>query len=413
MTTTHPNIRRAFATAFAATLFASPLTAGTTSGKAPQLPAPSASAPAVDLLTGEGVSLGGVLFPHVHFNAVYGGTSAHIEHGQGAAHHDPVTDGWTIQGLELGMSGRFGKYVEAFGVLHAFYPAEKPRTLTTELEEYFLKLHSLPGGLEVRGGRMLNRFGLHNPTHQHAWNFVDTNLVDGRILGEHGLRTDGAELSWTPPLPWTSMISVAAGNSGYEAEEEEDEEGHIPAEYEGHGAVFDGSLVTANWTNLWNINDFHSVRIGVSGAWGDNAGGGDSSVYAAHFQYEWRRNGLDAGGDYFRWKTEAMWREFEAAGESGKFDTLDDSGVSCIALYGTSCGQGVVEAGLRYDYLQGVPNAEFQTRHRISPQLTCYLNQQRTAHVRSQYNYDHISGGEGGHSVWLGFGLNWGGAEVR
>ncbi|MEZ5303244.1 MAG: hypothetical protein R3F11_21775 [Verrucomicrobiales bacterium] len=33
--------------------------------------------------------------------------------------------------------------------------------------------------------------------------------------------------------------------------------------------------------------------------------------------------------------------------------------------------------------------------------------------LRLQYNYDLIGGSQSEHSVWLGFGFNWGGREVR
>jgi ABC-type transport system substrate-binding protein len=72
-----------------------------------------------------------------------------------------------------------------------------------------------------------------------------------------------------------------------------------------------------------------------------------------------------------------------------------------------------MEIGLRAEYVQGIDRAGQEERLRISPGLTWYLNDARSAYTRMQYNYD--DGAESGesHGFWVQFGLNWGGAEVR
>ncbi|HSJ01029.1 MAG TPA: hypothetical protein VK956_01195, partial [Verrucomicrobium sp.] len=271
----------------------------------------TANKPEVNWLTGEGVNLGGFLFPHVHFHSVYGGTTAdNVEH-LGAGHHDPQRDGWTIQGFEFGTSLRAGEYVEGFGTYHLYYDRETEEW-DGEFEEWFGKIKNLPGGLELRGGRYLSRFGLANSVHLHGWDYVDTQLVNGRFLGDDGLYTIGGELSWTLPTPWTSFLSVSVGVA---PEHDHDHEGHEHAEealFEAEGALFTDTFVVANWTNQWNYNDFHQFRYGVSGAWGDNEFERTSQIYGVHFEYLWRQNGLESGGSYFRWRTEAMYRRFGA-----------------------------------------------------------------------------------------------------
>ncbi len=395
---------------------------------------PSASPPA-NLFTGEGVSLGKVLFPHLHFNSVYGRTSSKLGHELGGGHHDPVANGWTLQGFEAGLSLRASEYIEGFTTYHGFWENEDPHDYDGKFEEWFGKIRNLPGGIELRGGRYLNRFGIHNAVHIHGWDWVDNSLVFGRFLGDDGQYSIGGEVAWTMPLPWISVLSLSAGEAQTEAHEPEEEAAageDAEPEFEGEGALFADTLVTADWTNLANYSDFHQFRFGLSGAWGNNAWGSSTQIYGLHGQYQWRENGLEAGGDYLRWRTEVLVRrvdaltghlpgeepeEEEAAGEEAHADgqpgSFNDWGLTSSVVYGLGLGSaGVLEAGLRYEFLQGVGNAALSERHRLSPGLTYFVNRQRTAFLRSQYNWDRIDG-ETENSVWFGLGLNWGGPEVR
>lgn len=417
-------------------------------GKRPPAPG-GAEAERMDLWTGEGVNFGGVVFPHFHFQAVYGRTSSDLGHELGAGHHDPVADGWTIQGFEVGASVRWGEHFEGFATYHGYWENEHPNDYGDEFEEWFGKVKNLPGGFEVRGGRYLNRFGLHNATHLHAWNWVDNYLVNGRFLGDDGQYTIGGELTWNLPTAWTSVVSVSVGKAQREAhdhgdhgEGEHEEEGHDDHEealFESDGAYFDDVLTVANWTNAWNLNDFHQFRGGLSGAWGNNVWSETTQVYGAHFQYEWRANGLEPGGAYFRWRTEAMIRDFDAAtgGDHGPEDehegehdhevghehdhdspggrrrSLDDWGWYTSLSYGHPVGAGILEASLRFDWVEDLDEAGWPGRRRISPGVTWYANELRTFYVRGQYNHDRIDGHGEEDSVWIGFGFNWGGPEVR
>jgi len=390
-------------------------------------PAAAAESPATapNLWTGGNVSLGGVLFPHLHFNTVYGGTSFADGGTFTAGHNDPFRDGWTVQGFELGMSGRFGDHVETFAVWHGFWDSGGSHDFDHEWEEYFVKFKDLPGGLEVRGGQFLNRFGLHNAVHYHAWDWADNNLVNGRMLGDDGLYTRGAELTWKLPVPWTSMLGASYGDARGDAHGHgEEEEEHL---IEAEGAAFADDFYTVNWTNVWQVNDFCQWRGGVSGARGDNAWGRTTQLLGAHVQYQWNRNGLERGGDYFRWRAEAIWRdadaltghlpgeeeEHEEEEEAPESASFRDWGLYTSAVYGKALGKGVLEGGVRYDYLDGESDAGLPQRHRVSPVVSYYFNPLRTAYVRGQVNFDDIEDHGGEDSVWLSFGFNWGGPEVR
>jgi len=377
-------------------------------------------------ITGDNISLGGVLFPHIHFNAAYGGSSGDQE-SLAVSHHDPNRDGWTVQGFEFGMSARPTSWLEGFGTVHLSYDSEED-AWEHEFEEWFGKIKDLPFGLELRGGKYLNRFGFQNSLHNHAWDFVDQYLVEGRFLGDDGLTTIGGEVSWTLPVSWTSVLSVSVG-AAPEAEEHHhgggEEEEH---EFEAEGALFDNTFVTANWTNNWDYNDFHQFRFGASGAWGENRWGRTSQVYGIHFEYQHRVNGYEAGGSYFRWRTEAMLRSFDAISghlpgeeheEHEEEDhheapphggSFDEFGMYSSIAYGLDCG---LEFGLRGEFVGGVAEAGLDERFRVSPVVTYYFNKNHTLYLRAQYNYDHSNDFGDEHSVFGQVGFNWGGPEVR
>ena len=365
--------------------------------------------------TGDGVSLGGILFPHLHVQGVYGGSSGD-EGSLAVAHHDPASKGFTLN-LEGGFSLRAGEHIEGF-TTYALRWDDEERTWEHEFEEWFLKLKDLPGGFDLRGGQYLNRFGLQNTYHNHGWDFVDQNLVSGRFLGEEGMATQGGEVTWKLPfesMTFTSLLSVSVGKAvTHDEEEEAVEEGSGPR-FDAEGAGFTDTLVVVNWTNLYRLNDFHSLRAGVSFAHGENAWGRNSSIYGGHAEYQWRANGLEKGGNYFRWRTELMVRDLQAVeAESKRNGSLSEWGASSALVYGLATASvGVFESGLRFDYVQGIDEADLDQRWRLSPALTWYPSESRNLSLRLQYNLDHTDSEGTSHGVWAQIGVNWGGGEIR
>lgn len=371
----------------------------------------------------ETFSIGGLLFPHLHAHSVFGESTG--DPGTLAAgHHDPNNNGLTFQGVELGLSGRFTDWLEAFGTFHLGYN-EPLDEWQHEFEEWFAKIKNIPGGFELRGGKYLNRFGLQNSVHLHGWDWADQYLVTGRFLGEDGLATIGGEVNWLVPLPWTSSLGVSLGTAPDLGHEHDDADHAEEPLYEGEGARFDDLLTTVNWTNQFNYNDFHQFRGGLSGAWGDNLWGRQTAIYGAHIEYQWRQNGFEPGGQYFRWRTEAMLRRFGAvsghlpgeeeedhhdAEEVVRRATLTEAGLYTDFRYGWNSG---LELGLRGEWVEGVSTAGLDERFRLSPGLTYYFKGRRNLMLRVQYNYDHSSDFGDEHSVWAQVGLNFGGSEVR
>src|SRR5690606_35151937 len=80
-----------------------------------------------------------------------------------------------------------------------------------EWEEYFLKLADLPGGFELRGGRMLSRLGFHNATHLHSWTTVDAPMPHSLFLGEDGLALEGGDLSIYMDTEQVTVLTLGFG----------------------------------------------------------------------------------------------------------------------------------------------------------------------------------------------------------
>lgn len=367
-----------------------------------------------DWLTGMDVSLGGKIFPHIHLDTAFGTSS--IDQGElRTGHHDPEQrDAVTFQNVEFGLSGRLDDHNEFF-ITYAGAVADS--RIDPIFEEVFWKFKNLPGGFELRGGRVYNRFGIQNTYHPHGFDWVDQYLVNTRMLGEDSMTTIGAEITWVAPLPWTSQFDLALGV----APKNEDDHGHGheheegAARYAAEEAVFaeDETLIVANWTNVYNYNDFHQYRAGISGAWGENLSGYRTSIYGVHAEYQWRENGFDPGGRYLRVRSEAMFNDYKVEDElvEGRDpESQQDFGAYLSVLYGLGNN---LELGLRGEYVSGNADTAQDSRFRVSPGITWYANDARTLRFRLQYNCDNSNERGTDHAVWAQVSFNWGGPEVR
>lgn len=364
-------------------------------------------------------SFGGVLYPHLHATAAYGDASR--DPAELASHgHDP-NDNFTLQGIDVGLSLKAGEYLEGFANGNFFLDDEDD--WDGEWEEAFLKLVNLPGGFELRGGRMFNRLGRQNAVHLHGWDFVDANLITTRFLGDEGLGTNSVELSWNVPTPFESVLSIAFGETvpheehahGHEEEheegEEEDEEEH---ELEGEEGLFDTDVLSIRYAGIWHYNDFHRLRFGGSFVVGDNHFMRTTTAAGLDFEYGYYENGFEGGGRSLRWRTEVMGREVEYQHEDGDDrGTSEEFGVSTQVIVGLSEDWS---AGLRYGWVEGSDELhELPERHRLSAAVTRHLSfgDHTDGWLRLQVNHeDHEEYGDES-SVWLQFGLNWGVPEVR
>lgn len=388
----------------------------------------------------------GPLTPSLHINAAVGDSSGDVEE-LAVGHHDPSREDGSVQAIEPGLSLRLGQ-LEGFATYAISYGAEEE--WENEWEEAFLKVRDLPGGFEVRGGRMLGRFGYQNARHLHAWSFVDTPLVLGRFLGDHGLWFDGADLTWLhQDIAVTYGVTVGYGKAvghdhdhehgedEHEGEEHaEHEEGDEHAHEDEHGheeeLAFDDEVGSARLFTQRSLDDFRSYESGLSLALGDEEAGRRMTVVGWDFTYAWRQNGLAPGGRSYTWTTEALYRDVEDGGSGHDHDEgeehggdhaeedhdHDHEGLPGGAEFGfyTQFVYSPIHAldlGTRLGYVEGNDDLETGERFQISPAITVYPDPFRRTSIRTQYNYDDLDDGSEEHTVWLQLGLGWGGAEVR
>jgi hypothetical protein len=337
--------------------------------------------------------------------------------------HDPHQNGFTLQALELSLGGAVDPYFTAEA--HIVFSIDSEGETHLELEEAFLTTQALPFGLQVKAGFFLTEFGLINPTHSHAWDWVDQPIILSRLFGGDGLRQAGFRVSWLAPLPWFSQFYVGVQNARGETAVSFLANDEVFGERPIGGRPFvepqvDGPedlLYLVRWENSWELYPAVTSKLGFSALFGPNATGSDGRtiIYGVDLKVLWRPVRNFRGWPFLRWQTEFMQRNYRAAAFAGVIDgvevtldkgTLYDWGVYTQALYGFIHRWA---AGLRFEYATGSGASlggrdvdPFRDeRYRVSPLLVWYASE--FARLRLQYNYDradHLPH-DAAHSVWL------------
>ena len=204
---------------------------------------------------------------------------------QGGA-HDPNRRGFTLQQGELSL----------YGAVDPYFTAETHIVFTpdgVELEEAYGTTQRLPYGLQLKAGYYLTEFGRINPTHPHAWAWLDQPIVNTRMFGGDGLRSPGVQMSWLLPVPFFSQLwgGIQNANQGeYTASFLADEGiGGYPA-VRTDTRNFGDLLYLARWANAWNMGEEWSALLGFSGLFGPNSTGGPARtfIYGTDFTLKWR-----------------------------------------------------------------------------------------------------------------------------
>lgn len=351
--------------------------------------------------------------------------------------HDPRKRGFTVQNVELSLSGAVDPYLR--GETHIIYLLD-PETGETlvELEEAFLTTTSLPYGLQVKAGHFFTEFGRINPQHPHQWHWQDQPVISTRLFGPDGMRGPGFRLGWLAPLPWYSEIHLGMQNANgetmasFSANKEFFEErpvgGRPFVKREVKGLK--DMVYLARLDNSWDVTDNITAKVGLSGLHGPNATGddGETAIYGADLVVKWRPGYRERGWPFLIWESEAMRRDYKAASYFDysdpsnvidlKEEALKDWGIYTQILYGFTPGWA---AGLRYEYAAGSGDSvdgrdsdPFRDdRTRVSPLLTWMPSE--FSRFRVQYNYDraeYLSDKEA-HSVWLGVEFMYGAHAVH
>jgi len=335
-----------------------------------------------------------------------------------AGGHDPNKRGFTLQQAELSAAGAVDPYFN--GEAYMVFTED-----SVELEEAFLTTTSLPYGLQFKAGKFLAPFGRINPTHPHAWDWLDQPVINSRLFGSDGFRNPGAQLGWLLPVPWYSQLIVDAYNAGgAEAFSFFHEPG--PTGIAGHPLLDRqvGSLADMVYlTRLESggaLTDTLSGVLGATGMYGPNAtgAGARTEIWGADAVLKWRPSTNFRGWPFVTWQSEVMGRSWDAAAVPGTAtraalpsETLHDWGLYTEALYGFTWGWA---AGLRYEFATGngptvdpsVGNLIRHDRQRISPLLVWQPTEY--SRIRLQYDIDDADHLGWENTVWLGFEINYG-----
>ncbi len=382
-------------TAFPTTDSSVTTTPETTSGTGSALTAP------ITLASGGG----GRSYINISFDSVFAlaaSTASDLSHLE-VGDHDPQQRGFNARNAEIALDGAVDPYFEGFANIVLLLDNENETEI--ELEEAFMQTTDLPFGLQLKGGQFFAAFGRLNPTHPHTWEFADTPLVIGRLLGSDGLRGVGAQISWTLPVPWYSQFLFAVqngqGNTGYSFRN--------PGE---DGIFYD--RVTINrptssledfawiprWENSIDLSPTQVVLAGASGAFGVNDTGENThtQIYGGDLLYKWKSPRAEGGFPFVKWQSEYLYRRYEAGrGLDDSFpvaETFHDWGMYSQVLWGFRKGW---VAGIRGDFLHMqdsdyTSDPDRQSRSRISADLTWYPTE--FSKIRLQYNHDWLQENE-------------------
>ncbi len=367
--------------------------------------------------------------------------------------HDPDRKGFSLRQAELSFAGAVDPWFRAEAYLVAGIDSRTGET-EVELEEAYALSSCLPGGLEIKAGHFLTEFGLFNPTHPHAWVWLDQPVIDTRVFGPDGMRAPGCRLSWRPPLPWRARLLASLQNPSGETmrsflgppatdEAEKWRDGPSwPAGKAGrlgrapvHGG--DGSSAPGGWPvidqevrGLANLvyllrweNAFElaaGTTLAFGGSWchGPNPTGpaADTVIAGLDASLKWR-SARDGGWPAFTLQGEFIRRDYSAAaweardGQAAAFllpeTSLVDWGIDVQGVF--TFGKGLA-AGLRCEYASGrndglvlrAADPWRADRTRLSPVLA--WTPSHFSRIRLQYSFDDSEAlsPRRSHSLWLG-----------
>ncbi len=330
--------------------------------------------------------------------------------------HDPQQRGFTIPNAEVVFDGAVDPYFK--GVGNIVYKLDQNGGSSVELEEAYLVTSSLPWNLQFKVGQQFVEFGRFNPQHPHQWEFVDQNLINGRMFGPDGLRSVGARLSWLTPTSFYSelLLSVldSSGESAFSFRNFDDDLFGRPSVDRPVRSPSDMMWVP-RYVASFDLTDSQTLVTGVSGAFGPNASASNTStqIYGVDGFWKWKPSWQSGGFPFVALQTEGMARRYQAgmveadpaAGipMSLPRENLYDYGFYAQAVYGFTLRW---VAGLRGEWVasdegafKSDPNRE--ERIRVSPNLTFYPTE--FSKIRLQYNFDQgqILGDDS--SAWLQF----------
>lgn len=351
-------------------------------------------------LTGEGVSLGGFVFPNLYFF----GTGGVFEPGSNAedfanSEHDPQNE-IGVQAIELDIDFLFSDTLTGRVTGNGFQVAN--HVWEAELEEAFLDV-AVTDWLTLRGGQFLNTIGFQSHRHIHDWDFVNQNLTNSRFINEGHLISQGGQ--FVIDTPGVGVLNAAIGGVRRHSHEEEHEE-EYPVE--AHGAEFDDFVFSVD--HRFSLPHDDSITLASFLAGGGNGIYGDTYVFGVGARKVWNGHNHGRGPEFctgaLMLQSEFMKRSVDGLNEDGERFDFEDFGFSTTLLYGLT---DAVTLSLRHDFVSEVENSELHPTHRVSPAVSIFVDPQQR--VRARFQYDYIDNRElgGEHVGWFQVQVTWGG----
>ena len=345
-----------------------------------------------------------------------------------AGGHDPQGRGFSVPNVELIFSGALQPWIVAEVRIVTFISSEGETEI--ELEEAFVRSLSLPAGLELTAGQFFTPFGRINPTHPHAWTWLDQPVINSRVFGGDGMRGQGVTMALALPVAWVSRLSATVQNArgetmaSFVGEEGETVGGRPLGDHAVEG--IDDLVTTLGWRAGVDLSPALALRVGADLAFGPNAAGVDTrtTIYGGHVALRWcdDPHGQLRRGDV-QVLAEVIARDYEVEAYTDDPDGIPSNGDEIDYVSDTLGDLGVVaqlevgladhwSAGLRYEQATGNgesvggrdADARRDDRWRLSPLITWRPLEALRLRLRLQYNLDHADHLEDdyAHTVWLG-----------
>lgn len=277
-----------------------------------------------DDVDGEGTELLGMADG---INQAHGGGHAHDD-GHGHA-HGGAEQGFNFRSAEIAFSATVDTYFDAAALLALDSDG------TVELEEAWFQTRSLPHGFKIKAGKFLSDIGYANNQHPHAWDFTDQNLAYLNMLGDHGLRDTGVQVTWLPEWKYYTLFGLEVFQGNQEklgASATIDETLAHELEEEGMDLGLsdrdDGpQLLTAFVKFSPDLGYNHALQIGAWGAWADQhqeihgelEHEEEGAEHEEHEEEEGHTPLHALDGDAWMWGMDAVYK-YDASGAYGKGD---------------------------------------------------------------------------------------------
>lgn len=300
--------------------------------------------------------------------------------------HDPSRTGFTLQQLEMSIGSNIDPY---FRIDTNLVFAE----FGVEVEEAYVTTLALPANFQARAGQFLTKFGRQNPTHPHAWKFLDQPLVMGKFFGGENSRGLGAEVSWLSPLPWFAELIASTNMANGECCARSFFGGDDPGV-----SGLEDLLYTTALKQFFDLHQDWGLLWGLSAQFGPNSTGFEnrSEIYGTDLTLRYRpvdsvdRNALTL-------QIEAMLRRRQVPR-----DVLQDFGGYAQLIWQVNPRW---ETGARYEFVSGldadpIDPEWIDDRQRVSTQLTFYPS--HFSRLRLQGAWDQAGTDDNVFAVMLG-----------